>query len=163
QDGAQPTATNTLILTNVPPQTFAKAGNNDGTTGYSAVKKILEEVGGGIKTVVLLKSFRRILVVYDATSSSQRARRYIQSHPFILSSNPPPADYSGVCVYFGDHTPTDSISSDPGARAPHINYLQVPETEKNFLLSPPGSPPIDWVQIREHSPVMGGHGDALWL
>jgi hypothetical protein len=33
----------------------------------------------------------------------------------------------------------------------------VPEPEKNFLLSPPGSPPVDWRQEREQSPHSGGH------
>jgi hypothetical protein len=30
--------------------------------------------------------------------------------------------------------------------------LQVPELEKNWLISPPGSPPVGWQQIREDPP-----------
>ncbi|KAI8813747.1 hypothetical protein BJ742DRAFT_377668 [Cladochytrium replicatum] len=43
-----------------------------------------------------------------------------------------------------------------------MEYLQVPPFEKNFLLSPPGSPPIGWVQTKEAGPVPGGHSEALW-
>ena len=35
--------------------------------------------------------------------------------------------------------------------------LQVPQAEKNFLLSPPGSPPVGWVQLQESGPAQGGH------
>jgi len=32
------------------------------------------------------------------------------------------------------------------------NYLQVPAQPKNFLISPPGSPPIGWEPVREDPP-----------
>ena len=32
------------------------------------------------------------------------------------------------------------------------NYLQPPAIEKNFLISPPGSPPIGWEPVREDPP-----------
>lgn len=35
---------------------------------------------------------------------------------------------------------------------PETNYLRPPAIEKNFLISPPGSPPIGWEPIKEDPP-----------
>ena len=56
------------------------------------------------------------------------------------------------------HTDTDLLLS-PTAAADQ--YLRVPEIEKNFLLSPPGSPPLDWTQERESAPFTGSHSAVL--
>lgn len=37
------------------------------------------------------------------------------------------------------------------------NTLQVPGLERNFLISPPGSPREDWRQTQEGEPSKGGH------
>ena len=52
------------------------------------------------------------------------------------------------------HTDTDLLLSPTAATD---QYLRVPEIEKNFLLSPPGSPPLDWTQERESAPFTGPH------
>lgn len=48
-------------------------------------------------------------------------------------------------VYRADPTPISSSSN------PDI-YLHPPEHEKNFLISPPGSPPVGWEPTREEPP-----------
>ena len=37
-----------------------------------------------------------------------------------------------------------------------MTYLSIPSTSRNFLLSPPGSPAIGWVQTSESEPSKGG-------
>ncbi|KAJ3040176.1 Calcipressin-1, partial [Rhizophlyctis rosea] len=133
-------ATNTLILANLAPQAFENEG--------SAVRVVLERFGRVVR-LSLLKSFLRVVVVFDSTADSQHAKDALHMVEFLGRE---------LRVYFGDHTDTTHLSN-PSAQP--LNFLRVPEPEKNFLLSPPGSPPIGWVQLRESSPVSGGHNDAL--
>ncbi|KAI0696579.1 Calcipressin [Cerioporus squamosus] len=50
-------------------------------------------------------------------------------------------------VYRADPTPIESDETQE-----HNHYLRPPANEKNFLISPPGSPPVGWEQIREDPP-----------
>jgi hypothetical protein len=54
-----------------------------------------------------------------------------------VGSNPTP-------YFFSQHTDINPDSATV--------LLQVPELEKNWLISPPGSPPVGWQQIREEPP-----------
>jgi len=55
-----------------------------------------------------------------------------------------PESIKSLKVYRADRT---EIERDPAEL-----YLRPPELEKNFLISPPGSPPVGWEQIREEPP-----------
>jgi len=55
-----------------------------------------------------------------------------------------PESIKSLKVYRADRT---EIERDPAE-----HYLQPPQHEKNFLISPPGSPPIGWEQVREDPP-----------
>ena len=50
-------------------------------------------------------------------------------------------------VYRADPTQIESDETQE-----HNHYLRPPANEKNFLISPPGSPPVGWEQIREDPP-----------
>ena len=53
-----------------------------------------------------------------------------------------------IRVYRGDRT---HIIEAP-AEGPDPKYLRPPDIEKNFLISPPGSPPEGWEPIKEDPP-----------
>ena len=59
-------------------------------------------------------------------------------------------------VYRGPPTPLETL------RDRHYrNTLPVPTTDRNFLISPPGSPPVGWEQAREDPPNMDTLADDL--
>lgn len=57
-------------------------------------------------------------------------------------------------VYRADPSPLKIYGSwgDDGSTIPPANYLRPPPIEKNFLISPPGSPPVGWEQVKEDPP-----------
>ncbi|KAJ3415646.1 hypothetical protein HDV05_004522 [Chytridiales sp. JEL 0842] len=134
------TPTNTLILTNLTPPDFEDNG-----------KIIRELLGpfGRVLRLTLLKSFNRILAVFESCEDADMAKRSL--HKERVGGRE-------WRVYFGEHTDLNLLQPNPN---PQPLLLQVPATEKNFLLSPPGSPPVGWVQGREEGPNPGGHA-AVW-
>lgn len=61
-------------------------------------------------------------------------------------------------VYRGDPIPVSLPS--PGADG-DSNHLKPPPLEKNFLISPPGSPPVGWEPIKEEPPNAAPLADDL--
>lgn len=56
-------------------------------------------------------------------------------------------------VYRADPTPLDQLTDR--------DLLRPPQLEKNFLISPPGSPPVGWEQVREEPPNHAPLADDL--
>ncbi|KAI1307049.1 carbohydrate-binding module 1 protein [Mortierella claussenii] len=119
--------TNTLIITNLEVAHFEK--------DVMLKLKAKAESFGDVYYFAPIKSFYRVFVVYYSTFDAQRAKELLHNTAF---------EDINVRVYFGQHT---EINADPASR-----YLHPPELEKNWLISPPGSPPVGWSQVREDPP-----------
>ncbi|KAG0380178.1 carbohydrate-binding module 1 protein [Mortierella sp. AD032] len=119
--------TNTLIITNLEVPHFEKE--------TMLMLKAKAESFGNVFYFAPIKSFYRVFVVYKATADAQKAKAELHNTTF---------EGSIIRVYYGQHTET---VIDPASR-----YLHPPELEKNWLISPPGSPPVGWSQVREDPP-----------
>ncbi|KAF9936700.1 carbohydrate-binding module 1 protein [Mortierella alpina] len=119
--------TNTITITNLEAPHFEK--------DIMLKLKASAESFGEVYYFAPIKSFYRVFVVYHSTFDAQRAKAQLHNTPF---------EDTTLRVYFGQHT---EISIDPAS-----HYLHPPELEKNWLISPPGSPPIGWSQVREDPP-----------
>ncbi|KAG0053961.1 carbohydrate-binding module 1 protein [Gryganskiella cystojenkinii] len=120
-------ATNTLTVTNLEADHFEKE---------TMLKlKAKAESFGDVYYFAPIKSFYRVFVVYRSTFDAQRAKATLHNTEF---------EGTTLRVYFGQHT---EINIDPSR-----HYLHPPELEKNWLISPPGSPPVGWSQVREDPP-----------
>lgn len=117
---------------------------------------------GHVHSWAPLPSFGRIMIVYYDDADAERARQdfdatalkfthdwyvvvgFCSSLPLLIDREHRPESIRSLKVYRADRTEID--------RDPAEHYLRPPQLEKNFLISPPGSPPIGWEQIREDPP-----------
>ncbi|KZT53880.1 Calcipressin [Calocera cornea HHB12733] len=138
--------TNTLIIPNLPPAFFAPSV-------LEALKQHFASYGE-LYAWTPLKGFKRILVVYydaeDAEAARESDNLVIGHEREPILSEVAPASEEGedplpaftLRVYRGDPTPLNRQTST----------LHPPEIEHNYLISPPGSPPVGWEQTREEPP-----------
>ncbi|KAF8839871.1 Calcipressin [Paxillus ammoniavirescens] len=131
--GLQPT--NTVIITQVP-RNFFQPVILEALRDYFAVY-------GEINRWVPLSSFSRIIVVYYDEESAEQAKRSCDP----LTIQPTLGPTTTLRVFRADRNPiiTESSPTDE-------YFLRPPPLEKNFLISPPGSPPVGWEPIREDPP-----------
>ncbi|KAJ1826368.1 hypothetical protein LPJ56_002212 [Coemansia sp. RSA 2599] len=89
-----------------------------------------------------LPSFERCLAVFAHTADAQTAMRTLNSTP-VPTSDASASATNTVRMYYSMHTDMEQTKD---------RFLSVPNQEKLWLISPPGSPPIDWRQTREEPP-----------
>ncbi|KAJ3071613.1 hypothetical protein HDU98_005051 [Podochytrium sp. JEL0797] len=137
--------TNTLLFTNLHHSVFESSG--------SELRSLVERNGGRghIVRFIPITSFFRFLVVFDSPETAAIVKQELHGTDFLGQKT--------VRVYFGDNTDSNHLMNPNAGNT--MNLLQVPPLEKNFLLSPPGSPPVGWVQPSEAQPSRGGHHQAM--
>ncbi|EIW60953.1 Calcipressin [Trametes versicolor FP-101664 SS1] len=131
-----PQRTNTLVITRVPPRFFEPLIQGALRSHFEAY--------GPLHTWAPIKGLARIFLVYYSDEDAEIAKESndglvlgeMQDHPEVV-----------LRVYRADPTPIESDETQE-----HNHYLRPPANEKNFLISPPGSPPVGWEQLREDPP-----------
>jgi len=88
------------------------------------------------------------MVVYEVSRHAELAK--LNSDPIEVSHEE--GRNIVLRVYRADFNPLKPRGENGAPWIPQTSYLQPPPVEKNFLISPPGSPPIGWEQIREDPP-----------
>ncbi|GAA97653.1 uncharacterized protein L969DRAFT_465287 [Mixia osmundae IAM 14324] len=152
-------ATNTLIVTGVPCP--------------STVDTLLEDLYrlfasyGDVAAWAPLKSLGRIICVYAADSSATLAKSELDRSWIQITTDGTDSSKSTsssdedalidetismLRVYAGPSTALDTLAHDGRQTLYAARHLPVPDTQRNFLISPPGSPPVGWEQVREDQP-----------
>ncbi|KAI0344986.1 Calcipressin [Trametopsis cervina] len=125
--------TNTLVITSLPPSFFAPL--------VLEALRIHFESYGEIHTWAPLRAFARIMVVYYDEEAVELAKETCDNLRVEETDASPPVL---LRVFRADPTPLEQLNNP--------DLLRPPQLEKNFLISPPGSPPVGWEQIREEPP-----------
>jgi len=151
--------TNTLIIPNLPQAFFEPAVIN-------ALKQHFESYGE-LYAFIPLKGFKRILVVYKDDDDAEAAR---DSDGIVIGHDEETqlrtnAAAPGEVEPISHHdTPIFTLRvyrGDPTPLQPANTSLRPPEIEHNYLISPPGSPPVGWEQVREEPPNTATLADDL--
>jgi hypothetical protein len=165
-----PEATNTLILVPKPAPSSAL---------ISSLRPHFERQGH-LRIWAPLHGLGRVIAIYalDEQAASAKAaldRTVIEERPAANEDDPSVTTkqcvgrFTVVCdnsrslrtllrVYAGPRTP-EALLVHPSLQ--DNAHLPVPVTDKNFLISPPGSPPVGWEQIREDPPNVDTLADDL--
>jgi len=93
--------------------------------------------------VSLEKSFARIMIVFKHEEDAEFAKSRCGDRLVLEATNDMPKTTLGV--YRSVKINLNNNPSDD-------QHLRPPAIEKNFLISPPGSPPVGWEPIKEDPP-----------
>ncbi|KAI0648420.1 Calcipressin [Trametes meyenii] len=128
--------TNTLVITRLPTHFFEPVIQQALRSHF--------ETYGPLHTWAPIKGLARVIMVYYSDEDAEIAKQSndglvlgeMREHPDVV-----------LRVYRADPTPLETTETQE-----HNHYLRPPVNDKNFLISPPGSPPVGWEQIREDPP-----------
>lgn len=99
---------------------------------FEALFRTFEETA----TFHYLKSFRRARVDFGSNETASRARVHLHQTPI------------------GDSMMNCFFGQPPVINKNTQQFLQIPPPVRQFLISPPASPPVDWASGRESEPVV---------
>ncbi|RCH91782.1 carbohydrate-binding module 1 protein [Rhizopus azygosporus] len=144
-DTAESIATNTLLIPNIPDCFFgcdeAMLTIHDACAYY-----------GPLYTFVPMKTFRRIMVIYQETEHAMKAKAELDKSTVVWKNGP-----KDITIKKGDTSETNSrilrfYYGQHFSMYTTQSTLDVPQFRRNMLISPPGSPCEGWEQIEEDSP-----------
>lgn len=116
-----------VIVTNVPKQLFT---NEEVKQAFRVLFKPYSP-----ENFVFLPSFKRVRVSFSSPKDSQNAIKELQDYCF-------------------HSTQLKLLSLKTISFGRSNQSLRPPTPEKQFLISPPASPPVGWEQVREDKPVV---------
>ncbi|CAI5445744.1 unnamed protein product [Caenorhabditis angaria] len=121
---------NSIIVTQVPEEVFV---NPDDKANFS---KLFTQIEEHIH-FDFLKSFRRVRVIFSSPENATAAKLIVQGF-----------SYKGheLKAFFAQRVYLSASQSS--------TLLSPPPLEKQFLISPPCSPPVGWEQMKEMAPVV---------
>lgn len=119
-----------LIVTNIHDNVFTSVDSKQ------EMEKMFRQFADEDEEITFqwLRSFHRLRVNYQSANSAANAR--IQLHQYKIMN-------SVINCYFAQ--PVTPVK---------IRNLQPPAPDKQFLISPPASPPLDWEPRPEHEPLV---------
>nr|CAG4646638.1 EOG090X0FJX [Macrothrix elegans] len=126
KDSKLPTS---LIVTNLPKSLFYE---QDMKTELESLFKSFDPTA----TFHYLRSFRRARVDFCSHEAASKAQVHLHHTPF------------------GETTMNCFYGHPPNTERNTRQYLQIPPPVRQFLISPPASPPVDWAPIPEGEPVV---------
>nr|CAG4637420.1 EOG090X0FJX [Ceriodaphnia reticulata]SVE73248.1 EOG090X0FJX [Ceriodaphnia reticulata] len=126
KESEQPTS---LIVTNLPKELFFQ---QELKTELEALFRTFEDSA----TFHYLRSFRRARVDFSNNSIATKARVHLHHTPF------------------GDSVMNCFFGQPPIVNKNSQQFLQIPPPVRQFLISPPASPPVDWAPAPESEPVV---------
>ncbi|EJD06250.1 Calcipressin [Fomitiporia mediterranea MF3/22] len=136
--------TNSLVVASLPVAFFHP-------TVLDALRSYFASFGE-IYAWAPIRSFARVILVYYSEDDAENAKAGANGVRLEATSASPE---TVLHVYRADPTPIHPLSgsSSPTSKTKFSPYhLRPPTVERNFLISPPGSPPVGWEPIREEPP-----------
>ena len=98
-----------------------------------------------------LAVFGRSVAVFAAHTEAASVKRALDRLVLEYEDN----DKSILRVYFASETPLSTLPDGmlcPTRSLDGVQYLEPPPPVREFLISPPGSPPVGWEPVAEESP-----------
>ncbi|KAG8885972.1 carbohydrate-binding module 1 protein [Tulasnella sp. 331] len=124
--------TNSLILTSLSPSFFYPEVLDALHAHFSSY--------GHLHSWAPITAFGRIMMVYWHSEDAEQAK--LECDGMVLADEDDRVITTPLRVYRGVHTDINE----------EVDRLPVPHTVKNFLISPPGSPPVGWEPAAEEPP-----------
>ncbi|ODQ63373.1 hypothetical protein NADFUDRAFT_72132 [Nadsonia fulvescens var. elongata DSM 6958] len=169
---------NTLVITGLNVSDFTSGTDNTALDNNTSFVQGLHDrisVVASIAHWAPLKSFRRIVAVFDSVEGAIKARAlvsYITHHsdenvstatlPAATNENADEDTNLPLRAYFAENTPESALNrssqnhNDDQLASPvspqDANHLQLPATGRLFFISPPPSPPVGWASKLEDEP-----------